>query len=69
MSEVKQALTNLNIQDLATMVTIIDACTKRGAFEGSELLVVGQLREKVDAVVKANTPKKEEVKTSQEPTE
>jgi hypothetical protein len=48
------------------MVRIIDACTKRGAFEGGELLVIGQLREKIDAIVKANTPKKEDVKISEE---
>ena len=63
MTEVKHATTNLTISDLSTMVIIIDACTKRGAFEGSELLVVGQLREKIDAIVKENTRNEEEKTT------
>lgn len=36
----------LNLNDFATAVSIIDICTERGAFKGNELLVVGQLREK-----------------------
>lgn len=49
----------INLSDLALVVQIIDACTKRGAFEGNELLTVGQLRNKVEAFVKANVPLKE----------
>jgi hypothetical protein len=50
---------NINLSDLALVVQIIDACTKRGAFEGNELVTVGQLRNKVEAFVKANLPKEE----------
>lgn len=42
---------NLTVNDLSVVVKIIDACSKRGAFEGNELLVVGQLREKLAAIV------------------
>jgi hypothetical protein len=49
----------INLSDLALVVQIIDACTKRGAFEGNELVTVGQLRNKVEAFVKANLPKQE----------
>jgi len=36
----------LTLQDLAAVVNIIDMVSKRGAFEGHELLPVGQLRDK-----------------------
>lgn len=56
---------NITLQDLATIVNIIDVCSQRGAFKGEELSVVGQVREKVAAIVKANTP----AETAQEETE
>ena len=34
----------LSLQDIATMVQIIDICSKRGGFEGPELEAVGGLR-------------------------
>lgn len=35
-------------EDIASaIVQVIDVCTKRGAFEGSELLPVGTLRNKI----------------------
>ena len=49
----------ITLQDLAMMVNIIDLVTKRGAFEGAELLPVGTLREKLAQFIKA----------AQEPTE
>ena len=52
----EQTNVNLTLQDLATVVNVIDVCSQRGAFKGEELSVVGQLREKFAAVVKANTP-------------
>lgn len=57
---------NINLADLALIVNIIDTCTKRGAFEGSELATVGQLRNKVEVFVKSNMPKEE---TTEEPAE
>ena len=53
------AQSGINLSDLALVVQIVDACTKRGAFEGSELATVGQLRNKVEAFGKANTPPEE----------
>jgi len=47
---------NITLNDLQIIVNMIDVCTKRGAFEGNELLTVGQIREKVTAVIKLNTP-------------
>lgn len=43
----------ITLQDLAMIVNIIDLVTKRGAFEGSELLVVGTVREKLAQTVNA----------------
>ena len=42
-----QAPTQVTLQDLAMVVNIIDLVTKRGAFEGNELLPIGSLREKI----------------------
>lgn len=48
--------TNVTLQDIITMVNIIDACSERGAFKGNELATVGTLREKLAAFVRANQP-------------
>ena len=37
----------LSLQDIATMVQVIDLCSKRGGFEGPELEAVGGLRTRV----------------------
>jgi hypothetical protein len=47
----------LSIQDLATVVQIIDICSKRGGFEGPELEAVGGLRNRVVAFVNSVAPK------------
>lgn len=47
---------NLTLQDLSMTVNLIDACVERGAFKGNEIYNVGQLREKLAAIVLANTP-------------
>lgn len=56
MTEQTQSAPMLNLTDFSTVVNIIDVCTERGAFKGNELMVVGTLREKMAAFVKANTP-------------
>ena len=50
----------LNLQDIATMVQIIDICSKRGGFEGPELEAVGGLRTRVVKFLEAAAPKGEE---------
>lgn len=55
----EQTAPQLNLNDFVTVVNLIDVCTERGAFKGNELLVVGTIREKFSAFVKANTPKQE----------
>lgn len=58
---------NLTINDLNIVVNIIDACSKRGAFEGSELLAVGQIRDKFANIVASTqaAANKEEEKTEE----
>jgi len=71
MTEQAQAQTNnvnITLQDIITVVQVIDACSERGAFKGEELAVVGQVREKFNQIVQANMPKeenKEEEKTEE----
>lgn len=43
----------LNINDIAAVVQMIDIVTARGAFRGDELSQVGALRDKYAAFVKA----------------
>jgi len=47
----------LSLQDIATMVQIIDVCSKRGGFEGPELEAVGSLRNRVVKFLNAAAPK------------
>jgi len=55
--EVKQENPQLSLQDIATMVQIIDICSKRGGFEGPELEAVGGLRNRVVKFLNAAAPK------------
>ena len=54
------AAVELSISDLASMVQVIDLCSQRGAFQGSELEAVGQLRGRIQSFVQANSPNEEE---------
>jgi len=44
----------IGVADLEAVVQIIDACSQRGAFKGDELASVGNVRNRIDAFVKAN---------------
>jgi len=44
----------LSLQDIATMVQIIDICSKRGGFEGPEMEAVGSLRNRTVKFLEAN---------------
>ena len=58
----------LSLQDLATVVQIIDICSKRGGFEGPELEAVGGLRNRVVAFVNSSAPKEGEAPEGAVPT-
>ena len=42
---------DVTMNDVATMISIIDVSSKRGAIEGAEMAVVGTLRTKLAAVL------------------
>jgi hypothetical protein len=50
----------LSLQDIATMVQIIDICSKRGGFEGPEMEAVGSLRTRTVKFLEANQPSGEQ---------
>lgn len=50
----------LSLADLAAAVQVIDVCSRRGAFEGSEMESVGTLRRRLDAFLQASKPEDEE---------
>ena len=58
----------LSLQDLATVVQIIDICSRRGGFEGQELESVGGLRNRVVAFVNASAPQDGEAPQGSVPT-
>ncbi len=51
---------NLTLSDIGAIVSIIDVCSKRGAFEGSELETVGGLRNRISAFLAQAAPAPEE---------
>jgi hypothetical protein len=59
----------LSLQDIATMVQIIDVCSKRGGFEGPELEAVGSLRNRVVTFLNAASPKDGEAPAGDMPVE
>ena len=52
----------IDINDIASVVQLIDVCSTRGAFRGEELATVGGLRTKLTEIVKANQPAPESPK-------
>jgi hypothetical protein len=51
------AAPQLSLNDLASVIQMIDVVSRRGAFEGAELSTIGALRGRLEAFVKASTPK------------
>ena len=49
MSEQTQDNANLTINDLKTIINVVDLATQRGAFRANELKTVGTVYEKVQA--------------------
>ena len=52
----EQPKPTIDINDLVSVVQLIDVCSTRGAFRGEELSMIGGLRTKLAEIVKANTP-------------
>jgi hypothetical protein len=54
--QVNETPVQLGMADLGAAIQIIDICSKRGAFEGTELESVGALRSRLVAFLQANAP-------------
>ena len=60
MSEQKQEqAVQISLQDIATVVQMIDVVSRRGAFEGNEMAGLGMLRNKLEAFLRQNAPQGE----------
>ena len=49
----EQPKPTIEINDIASVVQLIDVCSTRGAFRGEELLIVGAMRTKFAEIVKS----------------
>jgi glutamate synthase domain-containing protein 1 len=49
----------INLNDVATVVQLIDVVSQRGGFQGNELAGVGMLRNKLEAFVRQNAPQQQ----------
>ena len=52
----QQEPVQLSLQDIATVVQMIDVVSRRGAITGQELMGVGMLRNKMEAFLRQNAP-------------
>ena len=57
MSEQEQEPINLSLQDIATVVQMIDVVSRRGGIAGNELAGIGMLRNKFEMFLQQNAPK------------
>ena len=57
--EQKQAPVQISLQDIATVVQMIDVVSRRGAFEGNEMAGLGMLRTKLEMFLRQNQPQGE----------
>jgi glutamate synthase domain-containing protein 1 len=55
----EQAEVQISLQDIATIVQMIDVVSRRGAYEGNEMAGVGMLRNKLEAFLRQNAPEGE----------
>ncbi len=59
MSEQEQEPINLSLQDIATVVQMIDVVSRRGGIAGNELAGIGMLRNKFEMFLQQNAPQGE----------
>jgi len=62
-------MTTLNVNDLKSMISLIDVCTSRGAFRSQELEHIGKLYNKLNTftteMIQINTKEPSEPETSE----
>jgi len=57
--EQQQEPVQISLQDIATVVQLIDIVSRRGGIEGRELAGVGMLRNKLEMFLQQNAPQGE----------
>ena len=55
----QQEPVQISLQDIATVVQMIDVVSRRGAYEGQEMAGVGMLRNKLEMFLRQNAPQGE----------
>tara|TARA_B110000977_G_scaffold5626_1_gene7962 strand:- start:228 stop:521 length:294 start_codon:yes stop_codon:yes gene_type:complete len=55
----QQEPVNISLQDIATVVQLIDIVSRRGGIEGNEMAGVGMLRNKLETFLRQNTPEEQ----------
>ncbi len=60
--------TELHLPDIANALQCIDIAAQRGAYQGRELSDIGRVRDKLEAWVQENAPKKEDIQPPEPPT-
>jgi|TARA_R110001592_G_scaffold52206_5_gene159960 hypothetical protein len=53
----QQEPVNLSLQDIATVVQMIDVVSRRGGIAGNEMAGIGMLRNKFEMFLQQNAPK------------
>ena len=57
---------NITLGDFVLIQNIIATASRRGAFESKEFTVIGQLVDRIESFVKANSPPPEEAPAAEE---
>lgn len=55
----EQEPVQISLQDIATVVQLIDVVSRRGGIEGNEMAGVGMLRNKLEVFLRQNAPEGE----------
>lgn len=55
----QQEPVQLSLQDIATVVQMVDVVSRRGGFEGNEMAGIGMLRNKLELFLRQNAPEGE----------
>jgi|TARA_B110000908_G_scaffold45930_1_gene55961 hypothetical protein len=55
----EQEPVQISLQDIATVVQLVDVVSRRGGIEGNEMAGVGMLRNKLEMFLRQNTPEGE----------
>jgi len=50
---------SINLNDISTVLQLIDVVSTRGGFQGQELAGVGMLRNKLEAYLRQNSPQQQ----------